>query len=202
MPKIPTFTAEGSITQLEGTTTNLKMGLNNNLASALAPITKTVVEQKVKENALQNQAEALKLENDFITDMQSVTQTIKTDPKYATNKDAANIYLKEKSDAFIKKYRALATNGNVQDKFSNYALAETQKSIFKVDTLVSNQIITSLNNSYSTAKKNLLLTAYMDGGIAKETLGTDLTKLAIDTYSEQVSPPELQKLLEQHSCRN
>ena len=106
MPKIPTFTAEGSITQLEGTTTNLKMGLNNNLASALAPITKTVVEQKVKENALQNQAEALKLENDFITDMQSVTQTIKTDPKYATNKDAANIYLKEKSDAFIKKYRA------------------------------------------------------------------------------------------------
>ena len=71
MPKIPTFTAEGSITQLEGTTTNLKMGLNNNLASALAPITKTVVEQKVKENALQNQAEALKLENDFITDMQS-----------------------------------------------------------------------------------------------------------------------------------
>ena len=196
MPKIPTFTAEGSITQLEGTTTNLKMGLNNNLASALAPITKTVVEQKVKENALQNQAEALKLENDFITDMQSVTQTIKTDPKYATNKEAANIYLKEKSDAFIKKYRALATNGNVQDKFSNYALAETQKSIFKVDTLVSNQIITSLNNSYSTAKKNLLLTAYMDGGIAKETLATDLTKLAIDTYSEQVSPPELQKLLD------
>ena len=196
MPKIPTFTAEGSITQLEGTTTNLKMGLNNNLASALAPITKTVVEQKVKENALQNQAEALKLENDFITDMQSVTQTIKTDPKYATNKDAANIYLKEKSDAFIQKYRALATNGNVQDKFSNYALAETQKSIFKVDTLVSNQIITSLNNSYATAKKNLLLTAYMDGGIAKETLATDLTKLAIDTYSQQVSPPELQKLLD------
>ncbi len=196
MAKIPTFTAESSITQLEGTTTNLKMGLNQNLASALAPITKTVVEQKVKENALQNQAEALKLENDFITDMQSVTQTIKTDPKYATNKDAANIYLKEKSDAFIKKYRALATNGNVQDKFSNYALAEVQKSIFKVDTLVSNQIITSLNNDYAKAKKNLLLTAYMDGGLAKETLTTDLTKLAIDTYSQQVSPPELQKLLD------
>lgn len=195
MPKIPTFTAEGSITQLGGTTSNIKMGLNQNLASALAPITKTVVEQKVKENALQNQAEALKLEIDFITDMQSVTKTIKTDEKYATNKEAANIYLKEQSDVFIKKYKALATNGNVQDKFSNYALAEVQKSIFKVDTLVSNQIIISLNNSYSTAKKNLLLTAYMDGGIAKETLATDLTKLTKDTYSEQVSPPELQALL-------
>ena len=196
MPKIPTFTAEGSITQLEGTTTNIQMGLNNNLASALAPITKTIVEQKVKENALQNQTEALKLENDFITDMQSVTQTIKTDEKYATNKEAANIYLKEKSDQFIKKYRSLATNGNVQDKFSNYALAETQKAIFKTDTYISQQIVSSLNNEYVKAKENLLKTAYIDGGIDKETLPADLTKLAIDTFSSQVSPVALKKLVD------
>ena len=196
MPKIPTFTAEGSITQLQGTTSNIQMSLNNNLASALAPITKTVVEQKVKENALQNQAEALKLENDFITDMQSVTQTIKTDEKYATNKEAANIYLKEKSDQFIKKYRSLATNGNVQDKFSNYALAETQKAIFKTDTYISQQIVSSLNNEYVKAKENLLKTAYIDGGIDKETLPADLTKLAIDTFSSQVSPVALKKLVD------
>ena len=196
MPKIPTFTAEGSITQLQGTTSNIQMGLNNNLASALAPITKTIVEQKVKENALQNQAEALKLENDFITDMQSVTQTINTDPKYATNKEAANIYLKEKSDQFIKKYRSLATNGNVQDKFSNYALAETQKAIFKTDTYISQQIVSSLNNEYVKAKENLLKTAYIDGGIDKETLPADLTKLAIDTFSSQVSPVALKKLVD------
>jgi len=196
MPKIPTFTAEGSITQLQGTTSNIQMGLNNNLASALAPITKTIVEQKVKENALQNQTEALKLENDFITDMQSVTQTIKTDEKYATNKKAANIYLKEKSDQFIKKYRSLATNGNVQDKFSNYALAETQKAIFKTDTYISQQIVSSLNNEYVKAKENLLKTAYIDGGIDKETLPADLTKLAIDTFSSQVSPVALKKLVD------
>jgi len=196
VPKIPTFTAEGSITQLEGTTTNIQMGLNNNIASALAPITKTIVEQKVKENALQNQTEALKLENDFITDMQSVTQTIKTDEKYATNKEAANIYLKEKSDQFIKKYRSLATNGNVQDKFSNYALAETQKAIFKTDTYISQQIVSSLNNEYVKAKENLLKTAYIDGGIDKETLPADLTKLAIDTFSSQVSPVALKKLVD------
>ena len=196
MPKIPTFTAEGSVTQLQGTTTNIQMGLNNNLASALAPITKTIVEQKVKENALQNQTEALKLENDFITDMQSVTQTIKTDEKYATNKEAANIYLKEKSDQFIKKYRSLATNGNVQDKFSNYALAETQKAIFKTDTYISQQIVSSLNNEYVKAKENLLKTAYIDGGIDKETLPADLTKLAIDTFSSQVSPVALKKLVD------
>ncbi len=196
MPKIPTFTAEGSVTQLQGTTTNIQMSLNNNLASALAPITKTVVEQKVKENALQNQTEALKLENDFITDMQSVTQTIRTDERYATNKEAANIYLKEKSDQFIKKYRSLATNGNVQDKFSNYALAETQKAIFKTDTYISQQIVNSLNNEYAKAKENLLKTAYMDGGIDKETLPADLTKLAMDTFSSQVSPVALKKLID------
>ena len=110
MPKIPTFEAKGSIEQLAGTTTNIQMGLNNTLASALAPVTKAVVDFKIKENAAQNQAEALRLENDFITDMQSVTQTIKTDPKYALNKDAANVYLKEQSNAFIKKYQSLATN--------------------------------------------------------------------------------------------
>ena len=194
MAKIPTFTAEGSITQLEGTTSNVRMGLNQNLASALAPITKTVVQQKVKENALQNQAEALKLENDFITDMQSVTQTINTNEKYATNKDAANIYLKEQSDALIKKYRALATNGNVQEKFSNYALAEVQKTIFKTDTIISRNILTNLTNEY-LKQKELVIINGMTNDIDRLTLQTSLQKLTIDTYSSQVSPPELKKML-------
>jgi hypothetical protein len=195
MPKIPTFKATGSIEQLAGTTSNIQMGLNNTLASALAPVTEAVVNFKIKENSAQNQAEALRLENDFITDMQSVTQTIKTDPKYALNKDAANVYLKEQSNAFIKKYQSLATNGNVQDKFSNYALAETQKSIFKTDALISNNIIADLNNGYAKQKENLMATAFMDKGIDMATLKTSLEKLAIDTYSSQVSPPELDKLL-------
>ena len=195
MPKIPTFQAKGSIEQLQGVTTNIQMGLNNTLASALAPVTQAVVNYQIKENTAQNQAEALRLENDFITDMQDVTQTIKTDPKYALNKDAANVYLKAQSETFIKKYKALATNGNVQDKFSNYALAETQKSIFKTDSLISNNIIADLNNGYSKQKENLMKTAFMDKNIDMATLKLDLEKLAIDTYSSQVSPPELDKLL-------
>ena len=96
---------------------------------------------------------------------------------------------------FIKKYRALATNGNVQDKFSNYALAETQKSIFKTDNLISNNILADLNNSYIKQKENLMKTAFMDKKFDMATLKIDLEKLAIDTYSSQVSPPELDKLL-------
>jgi hypothetical protein len=196
MPKIPTFKATGSIEQLAGTTSNIQMGLNNTLASALAPVTEAVIDFRVKENTLQNQAEALKLENNFITDMQGVTQILETDPRYATNKEAANKYLKEQSEFFIQKHKALATNGNVQNKFTNYALAETQKSIFKTDKYVSQQIVASLNNEYSKSKENLIMTAYTDGGLAKQTLPADLTKLTLDTYKSQVSPVELQILIE------
>ena len=48
MPKIPTFTAKGSITQLAGTTSNIQMGLNNTLAGALAPVTDMVVKKQYK----------------------------------------------------------------------------------------------------------------------------------------------------------
>ena len=68
MPKIPTFTAKGSIEQLAGTTSNIQMGLNNTLASALAPVTKAVVDFKIKENDVQNKTEALKLKNDYLSE--------------------------------------------------------------------------------------------------------------------------------------
>jgi hypothetical protein len=86
MPKIPTFKATGSIEQLAGTTSNIQMGLNNTLASALAPVTETVVNFKIKENELENQAEALRLENKFIVEMNEVQNTINTDERFATNK--------------------------------------------------------------------------------------------------------------------
>ena len=203
MPKIPTFTAKGSIEQLAGTTSNIQVGLNNNLASALAPITQAVVDFKVKENALQNQTEALRLGNDYTTDMLAVTKTIETatnkegQPLYATNQEAANKYLKEQSDIFIKKYQALATNTNVKNKFTNSALSQTRKSIFQTDNYVSQQIVASLNNEYTKAKENFLITSRTDqSGVARGTLKDDLTKLAIDTFRDQVSPVELNILIE------
>ena len=82
MPKIPTFTATGSIEQLAGTTSNIKISPSSTIFNALKPVTDFVVKQKIKENDLQNQAEALRLENDFITDMQSVSDKINTDENY------------------------------------------------------------------------------------------------------------------------
>jgi len=196
MPKIPTFQAQGSIEQLAGTTTTPQIGLNQTLASALAPVTKMVVDQKIIETNAQNQAEALKLENDFITDFIKVQENINTDEMMSVNKDAANKYLKDQSNLLINKYKSLATNSNVAVKFSNYALSETQKGIFRTDTQISKNILKNLFNGYEKQKELLVSTAKLNGGIDNETLQTDLEKLTIDTFQSQVSAPELKIMLD------
>tara|TARA_R100001224_G_C4025368_1_gene150764 strand:+ start:500 stop:2740 length:2241 start_codon:yes stop_codon:yes gene_type:complete len=196
MPKIPTFTAEGSITQLSGSTTTPQIGLNQTLATTLAPATKMIVDQKIQETNAQNQAEALKLENNFITDFIKVSEAINTDEVMSVNKDAANKYLKDQSNVLINKYKSQATNNNVGIKFENYALAETQKTIFRTDTQISKNILTNLYDGYDKQKELLFITANTDeSGIAKETLEIDLKKLTIDTFESQVSAPELKVML-------
>ena len=107
MPKIPTFTAQGSITQLQGSTATPQIGLNQTLATAIAPATKMLVNQKIQETNAQNQAEALKLENDYITDLLKVTDTINADPIMSVNKDAANKYIKDQNNILFPKYNIL-----------------------------------------------------------------------------------------------
>jgi len=196
MPKIPTFTAQGSIEQLQGSTQTPQIKLNQTLATALAPVTKMVVDQKIKESTAQNQAEALKLENDYITDLIKVSETINTDQVMSVNKDVANKYLKDQNNILINKYKSLATNDNVAIKFENYALAETQKTIFRTDRKISENILTNLFAGYEKQKDLLLITASTDeSGIAQSTLRTDLEKLTIDTFQSQLSAPKLKILL-------
>ncbi len=197
MPKIPTFTAQGSIEQLAGTTSKIKMELDQNIASALAPATEAIVDYRIKETNAQDQAEALKLENDYITDFIKVSENINSDEVMSVNKDAANRYLKNQSNILINKYKSLATNNNVGIKFENYALAETQKSIFRTDKQISKNILTNLFAGYNKQKELLLITADTDeSGIAKGTLKTDLEKLTIDTFTSQVSASELKIMLD------
>ena len=196
MPKIPTFTAQGSIEQLQGSTTTPQINLNSTLATAIAPVTKMLVNQQIQETNAQNQAEALKLENNFITDFIKVSETINTDEVMSTNKEVANKYLKDQSNGLINKYKSLATNNNVGIKFENYALAETQKTIFRTDTQISKNILTNLISGYDRQKDLLLITASTDeSGIAQSTLRTDLEKLTIDTFQSQVSAPELKVMI-------
>jgi hypothetical protein len=197
MPKIPTFTAQGSIEQLQGSTATPQISLTSTLATAIAPATKMLVDQKIQETNAQNQAEALKLENNFITDFIKVSETINTDEVMSVNKDVANKYLKDQSNNLINKYKSLATNNNVGIKFENYALAETQKTIFRTDTKISQNILKNLFAGYDKQKELLLITADTDeSGIAKATLKSDLEKLTKDTFTSQVSAPELKIMLD------
>jgi hypothetical protein len=136
-------------------------------------------------------------QNNFITDFIKVSETINTDEVMSVNKDVANKYLKDQSNNLINKYKSLATNNNVGIKFENYALAETQKTIFRTDTQISKNILKNLFNGYDKQKELLLITADTDeSGMAKATLKSDLEKLTKDTFTSQVSAPELKIMLD------
>ena len=196
MPKIPTFTAKGSVEQLAGTTSNIQVGLNNNLASALAPVTKAIVDFKIKENDIQNRTEALKLKNDYLSEVSDIENQINQDEILSVNKNAANKYLKEKNNALIEKYSALATTSTVKTMFTNSALADVSKQIFSIDSQISRNILVKADAMFVDSKEKLFSKAYLKGGIYKETLQADAEKLIIDSYKSRVTAPELQKMLD------
>lgn len=193
MPKIPTFQAEGSIEQLAGTTSNIKINPNSTIFNALKPVTNAVVNFKIKENDAQNKTEALKLENDFITDMQKVYDEVNV----LENKEIANQILKTKSNSLIEKYKASATNGSVQGLFNNYALAEVQKGIFRTNTQISKNILTSLDNNVSLKENRLLRTAFFaEGNFDYATLENDLTNLYTTNYKGKIPNANLKKIID------
>ena len=192
MPKIPTFQAEGSITQLEGTTSNLAVPLNQNLASALKPVTDFVVKQKVQEKNFENKTEALKLENDFVIDMAKVYDKVNV----LSNKDMAQSILKEESDALIASYGDKATNINVKTLFNNAALSEVQKGIFRVNTQISKNILTSLQDEVNKKEERLLANAFLaEGDFDYSVLATDLEKLYKDNYTGRIPNANLKALI-------
>ena len=193
MPKLPTFQAEGSVSQLAGTTTNVQVPLTQTLGTALKPVTDLIVKNKVQEKNFENKTEALKLENDFITDMQKVNDEV----NILENKDQANAIYKEKSNALISSYADKASNQNVKTLFTNSALGEVQKGLFRVDTQISKNILNSLNNNVAQKENRLLTTAFLaEGDFDYAVLQTDLEKLYKDHYTGQVSNANLKKLID------
>ena len=193
MPKLPVFEAEGSVTQLRGTTTNVQVTLTQTLGTALKPVTDLIVKNKVQEKNFENKTEALKLENDFITDMQKVNDEV----NILENKDQANAIYKEKSNALISSYADKASNQNVKTLFTNSALGEVQKGLFRVDTQISKNILNSLNNNVAQKENRLLTTAFLaTGDFDYAVLQTDLEKLYKDHYTGQISNSDLTKLID------
>jgi hypothetical protein len=212
MPKIPTFTAKGSIEQLAGTTTNIQMGLNNTLASALAPVTEMVVNEKIKQNDTQNRTEALRLGNEFTRDLQDIEDTIANDNTgLGVNKQSANAYYKEKTNNLIDKFKSQSSNNATATLFTNNALSAVNRGIFRIDTIVDKNVFKDLGNQVEQAEKSLITQALFnnkDANIVDEfgmlgnvndfdyaSLQTNLTKLYTDAYSGKIPAANLDAII-------
>jgi len=198
MPKIPTFTSEARPTAEVGSVkSNLQIPLSQTLANAVSPLTDYVVKKAVQETNTQNKSEALRLENDYIRDMQEVNDYIINDKVLGTNKEAANAYYKEKSNALISKYRSQASNNGIGTMFYNNALAEVQKGIYRVEKQINKNVFKQLSNEVEV-KENYLLTQAILGennDFDYGALRTDLDKLYTDAYSGVIPYPKLEEMI-------
>tara|TARA_B100002019_G_scaffold239840_1_gene215344 strand:- start:9815 stop:11941 length:2127 start_codon:yes stop_codon:yes gene_type:complete len=185
MAKIPTFTSQGELTTQTGSVqTNIQMGLDQNLASALSPITKKIVDYKVKEKNVQNKTEALELENQAIVELNGYVQ----EASNLKDADAANKYLMEKSKIVRTKYANKASNSNVKTLFSNNYLLEEQKKVYAVDNAVHKNLINS-RLLLSNAKEERVLSDALyseDNALALSTLETDLTAIYKSDFDDGI----------------
>ena len=185
MAKIPTFTSQGELTTQTGSVqSNIQMGLDQNLASALSPITKKIVDYKVKEKNVQNKTEALELENQAIVELNGYVQ----EASNYKDADAANQYLMEKSKILRTKYANKASNSNVKTLFSNNYLLEEQKKVYAVDNAVHKNLINS-RLLLSNAKEERVLSDALyseDNTLALSTLETDLTAIYKSDFDDGI----------------
>ena len=212
MPKIPTFTAKGSIEQLAGTTSNIQMGLNNTLANALSPITEMVVNNKIKQNDTQNRTEALRLGNEFTRKVNTLEETIANDNTgLGVNKQSANAYYKEQTNNFISQFKLQASNNATATLFTNNALSAVNRGIFRIDTIVDKNVFKDLGNQVEQAETSLITQALFnnkDANVVDEfgmlgnvndfdyaSLQTNLTKLYTDAYSGKIPAANLNGMI-------
>ena len=193
MPKIPTFQAEGTITQEAGVTkTGISIPLTQTIGNALAPVTKAVAEHAVKEKNFENRTEALKLENDALLELVDVfDEAAKLD-----NKEQAFEIVKNKSEIIKNNYANKASNNFVKTAFNNNFYGEVQKGIFKVNNRVSTNIIQSLETEVGKKKNRLLTDAlFGDNQLSKELITTELTKLYEENYKGRIDKDQYDALI-------
>ena len=193
MPKIPTFTTQATITEQVGSVkSNIQMSLDQTVGATLAPLTKELVEYKTKQRDFENKTEALKLENDFIRDMQSVYDQAGN----LENEDQAQNLVKTQSNILRKKYSNLATNKGSQNLFNQYALSEVQKGIFRTSTAVQKNTLIRLDTLVNEKKQRLMITGIdTDEGFDYQVLQQDVENLYTSHYKGKVSDAVLGRMI-------
>lgn len=194
MPKIPTFQAEGTITQEAGVTrTGISVPLTQTIGAALAPLTKTVAEHAVKEKNFENRTEALKLENESLLELTDVFDRASR----LDNKEQAFELVKTESERIKNIYSNRASNNFVKTAFNNNFYGEVQKGIFKVNNRVSTNIIQSLEIEVGKKKNKILTDAFIDKNpLAAATVANDLALLYEKNYKGRIDEDQYKTLIQ------
>ena len=212
MPKIPTFKAQGSITQLAGTTNAPQIGLDQTLGNALSPVTDMVVKKAVQENDTQNRTEALRLGNEFTRKLNTLEDTIANDNTgLGVNKQSANSYYKQQTNNLINQFKSQASNNATATLFTNNALSAVNRGIFRIDTIVDKNVFKDLTTQVELAEKSLITQALFnnrDENVVDEfgmlgnvndfdyaSLQTNLTKLYTDAFSGKIPAANLNAMV-------
>jgi len=212
MPKIPTFKAQGSITQLAGTTNAPQIGLDQTLGNALSPLTDMVVKKAVQENDTQNRTEALRLGNEFTRKLNTLEDTIANDNTgLGVNKQSANSYYKQQTNNLINQFKSQASNNATATLFTNNALSAVNRGIFRIDTIVDKNVFKDLTNQVEQAETSLITQALFnnrDANVVDEfgmlgnvndfdyaSLQTNLTKLYTDAFSGKIPAANLNAMV-------
>lgn len=212
MPKIPTFKAQGSITQLAGTTNAPQIGLDQTLGNALSPLTDMVVKKAVQENDTQNRTEALRLGNEFTRKLNTLEDTIANDNTgLGVNKQSANSYYKQQTNNLINQFKSQASNNATATLFTNNALSAVNRGIFRIDTIVDKNVFKDLTTQVELAEKSLITQALFnnrDENVVDEfgmlgnvndfdyaSLQTNLTKLYTDAFSGKIPAANLNAMV-------
>ena len=212
MPKIPTFKAEGSITQLAGTTNAPQIGLDQTIGNVLSPVTDMVVKKAVQENDTQNRTEALRLGNEFTRKLNTLEDTIANDNTgLGVNKQSANSYYKQQTNNLINQFKSQASNNATATLFTNNALSAVNRGIFRIDTIVDKNVFKDLTTQVELAEKSLITQALFnnrDENVVDEfgmlgnvndfdyaSLQTNLTKLYTDAFSGKIPAANLNAMV-------
>ena len=206
MPKIPTFTAQGTpTTEAPSAKTAFQIPLSGagSPASALEPVIKTLNDYYTKEQAVIDKTKALELENKAAIEVEDLKARME---KYSDPVTSSDIFLQQ-SKIIRDKYADEAQSSSIKNLFVNNYLTEERKYLSTVVTKNRENLIQERVNQDELKEKRIITNGlYSDNELQKETLYTDLgvlyqsqrNDLIIDqdTYLKKVRniPSTVQKL--------
>jgi len=206
MPKIPTFTAQGTPTaEASSIKTSFQIPVSGagSTVAAFEPVIKSLNDYYVKEQAVVDKTKALELENKAAIEIEELRSRME---KYSDPITSSDIFLQQ-SKIIRDKYADEAPSSSIKNLFLNNYLTEEKKYLSTILSKNRENLIQDRINQDELKEKRMITNGlYSDNQLQKETLYSDLgvlyqsqrNDLIIDqdTYLKKVRniPSTVQKL--------